>query len=272
MQDPADAARPPKSRVRMMSPEGARRSLGASPRAAPRKSSRAANLELRAACEAEHLDLDFCRAALAEGASLEIGLTPFGSSALHIAAFDGKEELVTLFIEEGAPVDLRRPSEERDTPMILACQNGHVQVVELLADAGASIHIPDETGATPLFIASKNGHLEVVQMLIKRGAVVDAVAPGLRNNAPLAAAAYMGQTKVVRALLDAGANPEHKSSDSFTAEAHAKAEGHKKIADLLRRRAAQHGQTRTAQSPGADADVSEGCVMHTLIASSVISA
>eukprot|EP01043_Picozoa_sp_COSAG02_P050460 COSAG02_NODE_5188_length_4558_cov_2.133887_2_plen_341_part_00 len=161
-------------------------------------------------------------------------------------------------------MDLRRKSEGRDTPMILACQNGHAQLVELLADAGASVHIPDETGATPLFVASKNGHLGVVQALIARDAVVDSVAPGLQNNAPLGAAAYMGHTKVVRALLGAGADPQLKSSDNFTAEAHAKQEGHKKIADILRRGTTQflaranHGPTGRAQVAGLGAGRSEG--------------
>lgn len=206
---------------------------------APPKPTRTTNLELRAACEAN--DLTCTRAALAAGASLEMGLTPFGSSALHIAAFDGKAELASMFIEEGAPLDLQRESEGRDTPMILACQNGHAAVVTLLADAGASIHIADEFGSTPLFIASKNGHLEIVKTLIERDAVVDAVAPGLKNNAPLAAAAYIGHLRVVKHLLDVGANPALKSFDNLSAEDYATQQGHKRIAELIRLRTQQRG-------------------------------
>lgn len=199
---------------------------------------RKASVELRAACEAN--DLARARAAMAAGANLQAALTPLGSAALHIAAFDGKLELASMLVKEGAPVDLRRASEGLDTPMILACQNGHTEVVELLVSAGASIHAPDDFGATPLFIASKNGSVSIVKRLIELKAGVNTVAHGLRNNAPLAAAAYMGHAAVVQTLLKSGARPELKCEDKQTAEDHAKREGHQKIVDILRTHHAFH--------------------------------
>ena len=48
------------------------------------------------------------------------------------------------------------------TPWFIAPQQGHLEVVCLLSDAGADKDVAMQGGATPLFIASQNGHLEVV--------------------------------------------------------------------------------------------------------------
>ena len=46
------------------------------------------------------------------------------------------------------------------TPLLVACQQGHVDIAKLLRDAGASLNQATEDGATPLYIASQQGHLE----------------------------------------------------------------------------------------------------------------
>ena len=58
------------------------------------------------------------------------------------------------------------------TPLYMASQNDHVEVVRLLIDAGALINQADEDGATSLFMASLNGHVDVVRLLIDAGATV----------------------------------------------------------------------------------------------------
>ena len=51
------------------------------------------------------------------------------------------------------------------TPMFIACQSGHLEVVCLLSDAGAGKDIALQGGATPLLIASQQGRQEVVGRL-----------------------------------------------------------------------------------------------------------
>ena len=52
------------------------------------------------------------------------------------------------------------------TPLFIASQNGHLEVVlSLLSDAGADKDIAMQGGGTPLSIASQSGHLEVVCLL-----------------------------------------------------------------------------------------------------------
>ena len=54
-----------------------------------------------------------------------------------------------------------------DLALLLATEEGHLEVVKFLVENGANIHA-DNYGA--LRVASQNGHLEVVKFLVERGA------------------------------------------------------------------------------------------------------
>lgn len=54
--------------------------------------------------------------------------------------------------------------------MLVASDNGHLEVVRLLCEEGADKEKAVQDGTTPLLVASKNGHLEVVHLLCEQGA------------------------------------------------------------------------------------------------------
>ena len=56
------------------------------------------------------------------------------------------------------------------TPLWIASQEGHTEIVELLINKGVAIDLVDKDGVTPLWIASDNGHKEIVKLLIGKGA------------------------------------------------------------------------------------------------------
>ena len=60
------------------------------------------------------------------------------------------------------------------TPLFIAADFGHLDVVRHLVEVGADKDQGHEnTGATPLYIAAENGHLDVVRHLVEVGADKD---------------------------------------------------------------------------------------------------
>ncbi|EGZ08509.1 hypothetical protein PHYSODRAFT_435214, partial [Phytophthora sojae] len=59
--------------------------------------------------------------------------------------------------------------------ILIACENGHVEVVKLLLDNGASVNEVDEDGDCPLFVAAGNGHADIVKCLLEHGAATELV-------------------------------------------------------------------------------------------------
>ena len=51
--------------------------------------------------------------------------------------------------------------------LIKACLNGQAREVRRLLSGGADVNDADEQGGTPLMVASNNGQVEVVDRLIK---------------------------------------------------------------------------------------------------------
>lgn len=71
--------------------------------------------------------------------------------------------------------------------------------MEQLLDAGATPNAACQDGATPLFIASQESHADVVKVLASRGANVDA--PFCDGTTALIVAAQNGSEAVVEILI-----------------------------------------------------------------------
>ena len=52
--------------------------------------------------------------------------------------------------------------------------NGHIETVTILLRAGISRDARTKVDRTPLHVAAQGGHFEVVQILLKNSAIVDA--------------------------------------------------------------------------------------------------
>ena len=57
-------------------------------------------------------------------------------------------------------------------PLMVACQNGHSDVVELLLKAKVDVNARVEKGATAIYIACQNGHSGVVSTLLQFGLIL----------------------------------------------------------------------------------------------------
>jgi len=107
-----------------------------------------------------------------------------GETALMHAAHGGHVATVQLLIAAGADVNAKSP--QGWTAVAKAAYNGetergYVEVIEVLADAGASLDERIFFGITPLMLAAGGGDAPVVEWLINAGADVLATNEGGRT-------------------------------------------------------------------------------------------
>lgn len=115
----------------------------------------------------------------------------------------------------------------------LACYFGHYDVAEYLVKAGAPLNSASHNGlkATPLHSATSAGHVRIVKLLLESGAD-----PNVREQSgftALHAAAQNGDVDMIRALLFAGADLTLKSDDGKTSLDIAIDAGHERATLLL---------------------------------------
>jgi len=90
-----------------------------------------------------------------------------GWTPLHLAAFFGHLENVTVLLESGADVHAVSRNSLKNTPLHAATAGRHSDVALALLRAGANPSAADAGGYTPLQIATQNG-LEAVVAAISR--------------------------------------------------------------------------------------------------------
>ena len=128
-----------------------------------------------------------------------------GYTCLHaaVSATCNKEVLQTL-INHGA--DVNAADKSNVAALMLACEKGNVNAVDILLNAGADPNIPDTDGNTRLHDTVRHGYnREVLQLLLDYGANVNAI--DNCNETVLMKAYWNGNTDVINVLLNAGADP-----------------------------------------------------------------
>ncbi|XP_054473618.1 dynein axonemal heavy chain 12-like [Anoplopoma fimbria] len=136
---------------------------------------------------------------------------------LHEAVHLGKTPLVTLLLEAGAETDPR--SDYGLTPLALAVQAGHLEVVETLLRRGADVLSQAQDGASILYEACSSGDLEVISLLLEYGA--DANVAKQTAHMPIHRVAHRGHLQALQLLIpvtsktevyDSGTSPLHSAA------------------------------------------------------------
>lgn len=149
---------------------------------------------------------------LDDGASLE-ARDRLGNMPLAKAAGKGSVPLVQVFLARKAPVDARNL--ESSTALFIAIEEERRAVAELLLDAGANPNLPGRSGIAPLSAAAYTGNAKLVAALLAKGAdtrIVDAT-----GKSAIVYAAGRGFSPVVAQLLDAGVDVNARYGNDLTA-------------------------------------------------------
>ncbi|CAH3150812.1 unnamed protein product [Porites lobata] len=146
-----------------------------------------------------------------------------GKTALHYAVhalhhacrFHGSCEILSCLIETGADVNAR--AKNKSTPLMMACEYGHLNAVTFLTEHGAHAGLRDEDDKTALHYAvcGSDVSCEILSYLIGIGADVNACAKN--KGTPLMIAAENGHINAVTTLVKCGAYVDLKDKDGQTA-------------------------------------------------------
>lgn len=166
--------------------------------------------------------------------------TPDGAAALFVAASFGRAEIVEVLLQKNANINLATTIENR-TPLIDACENGHLGVVEILLHRRSKLKInhPRTDGVTALMkaadnVKADNENRDIVEKLLAAGADPNQIAPGNGLTAFVIAVIH-GNVEIVELMLQKGANVNRPSylDIKWSPLQLAVKHGHLKVVELL---------------------------------------
>ena len=181
----------------------------------------------------------------------EIPVAPAVDALLGAAEMGDVEACRILIADHGVAADAEDPNDGY-TPLLVAAEEGHVEVAKCLLSYGAKTNKVDGLGRTPLYAAAVAGQAEVVTYLI-REAKADPTITDLDGRSPLWAACATRQTEAAKALLVASQkrnldiDVNRPDPCGLTAFQFANKQGYQDIKKLLRKNGAYDGGTTTSR-------------------------
>ena len=118
------------------------------------------------------------------------------ATALHVAAAEGHIVVIQVLAQMRVPVDIEKSNMR--TPLHQAAAAGQSRAVMKLAELGADVNATCVGDFTPMHLAAMNGHEEAVGVLLALGSCVWARDWQFRT--PLQVADYWNHTAIVHKL------------------------------------------------------------------------
>ncbi|KAI0502938.1 ankyrin repeat-containing domain protein [Xylaria bambusicola] len=122
-----------------------------------------------------------------------------GANVFHLAADLGHVDCMKLFLHEKWFEDLESVDKNLQTPMHYAAQRGQLLVIRFLYQHGCDIDRTTRDGKSPLHLAVEGQHTDVVEELLNLGAKMKTDVHGL---SPLVYAYKTGNNQLIRIFRD----------------------------------------------------------------------
>ena len=159
------------------------------------------------------MDNSAALAMLAGGSSMERGAWGGAQCDELCEALRGRESLPT----SSTMMELERRNTTGDTIFLLACKRGHVECMQLLAEAGCDTAATSSEGGTALMHAVSSCVPSAVLSVLAAGwCELEATDYGLGDTANLDAC-HRGHMECMRLLVEAGCNTAATSNDGRNA-------------------------------------------------------
>ncbi|XP_048250462.1 ankyrin repeat domain-containing protein 50-like isoform X5 [Haliotis rufescens] len=123
---------------------------------------------------------------------------------LHLACKKGDLDRLTCILSESL-VNLNIRGQYGRTPLMMAAEKGHRQVIDLLVTQGADVSLVDYDRNDILHVACLGGHVDLVKYVLSKK-VADINSRGHNGRTPLMKAAQKGHRQVFDLLVTQGAD------------------------------------------------------------------
>ena len=133
--------------------------------------------------------------------------------ALRDMVYYENQEGIIRVLGIGANID--KQDENGVTALMLASDNGYVDIIELLLANGANVNIQDNNGNTVFLRAALRGQTAIADFWFKRGANINST--NYKGQTALIYAVHNEQIDMIRFLLENGANPNIRDIHGDTA-------------------------------------------------------
>lgn len=153
-------------------------------------------------------------------------------------------------------IDLEEENKEQQTALMVAAYQGRLDLVKSLLENGAEV---SHKGWTALHYAASSGQIEVVRYLLDASAYIDAESPN--GTTPIMMAARHGDRAICQLLADEGADPTPRNQSGLSASDFAARAGDAELSAWFTRQEAswhaRHPTSAADKAPAADAPVAQ---------------
>lgn len=171
-----------------------------------------------------HAELDKVKTMLAEHPALLNENAVWLETPLQAAAHVGNVEIAEFLLTQGAPLDIC-------TAAMLGLKD---EIRDMLTDDPQLVNATGAHNIPLMFYPTLYGHIDIADLLYQAGAPINQPEAEGGSQSPLHGAVMFDQVEMTRWLLDHDANPYAVDFEGKTALERAEDKGSEKIAELLR--------------------------------------